>query len=356
MMKYRLLALSFVLASVLAANAQSFEIRVINNGSNTLAVQMRETSGGTNTPVFGDAIQDISFGLYWLNSLNANLGSITTSYSIIKSGSETVSGSEEYQLFTLSSATTVPSTWTTNSWENIITIPVTGTTTGNFDLVDASQYGGGYEPYLEINVTGSFSFLNPTINGGAALPVTLTHFNALIQNQTDAKLTWQTATEENNRGFYVERSVDGKNWDVVNFTSSLAPGGNSDILVDYQYIDMNVYKPWTGISTYYYRLRQQDINGDEEFVGGIKAVRFNEEGTASLVSTYPNPASNVINITVKDGAPTQFNVVDMSGRSVMRGSYSPSVDVSALQAGNYQLTVTDITGAVLGTRNIIIAR
>jgi hypothetical protein len=84
----------------------------------------------------------------------------------------------------------------------------------------------------------------------AALPVTLTRFDANRLNKVKVNLTWETATEQNNKGFYVERRMDNENvFTSKDFVASLAPDGNSMNPVGYRYIDANGHG---GIS--YYRL------------------------------------------------------------------------------------------------------
>jgi hypothetical protein len=217
----------------------------------------------------------------------------------------------------------------------------TSTVLGDYYFEQATDYTGGLDPQ---NLTG------------VPLPVTLVRFDVAANGATDAKLTWQTATETNNRGFFVERSIDGKQWEVVNFVATLTPGGNSKILTDYQYFDANVYKSWNGINTYYYRLRQQDFNGTEEYVGGVKAVRFGGAEAAAVLTVFPNPANSVINLTVKNGVATRYIISDMNGRPVAAAAYAPRVNVGNLKSGNYQVRVFDVTGAVLGTQQVVIAR
>jgi hypothetical protein len=261
--------------------------------------------------------------------------------------------------------------WAMNTEYDLAILTITaGTLSSGIQLPNDTTHNSGIYTYTEFNGSDymtnyTYPFYGDTLSesgwdyaslSGSPLPVSLAGFTAYAENETDARLTWQAATEENNRGFYVERSVDGKSWDVITFTPTLAPGGNSDVIVDYQYTDMNVYKSWNGISTYYYRLRQQDMNGEEEYVGGIKAVRFNGEGMSTIVSAYPNPASNMITIEAKEGSPFRYDMVDMSGRIVQRGNYQSRLNISGLRAGVYQLMVFDITGAKLGAQNISVVR
>jgi hypothetical protein len=263
------------------------------------------------------------------------------------------------------------STWAKNTEYDLAIVTITaGTVSSDIQLPNQDSHESGIYTYLELNGSDYMAnytepFYGDTLSDmgweyaslpGSALPVALADFTASVENETDARLSWQTATEENNRGFYIERSIDGQNWEFINFTSSSAPGGNSDILVGYAYTDMNVYKSQAGINTYYYRIRQQDMNGEEEFVGGIKSVRFSGNAAAAKITVYPNPAASLVHVKVEGNAPSRCMIYDMSGRCVLNSDPAAVLDVSGLAKGMYQLTVTDIAGAHLGTQQLIIAR
>ena len=51
-----------------------------------------------------------------------------------------------------------------------------------------------------------------------SLPVELTFFSASIVGQ-NVELTWSTATELNNKGFEIERSLDNASFEVIGFVS-----------------------------------------------------------------------------------------------------------------------------------------
>lgn len=91
----------------------------------------------------------------------------------------------------------------------------------------------------------------------AALPVDWLSFSARVQEgRRDVQLDWQTTLEENNDGFYVERSLDGREFTELDFVPA-ALSAPEDIN-SYTYIDRLV--PATS-TTWYYRLRQLDLDG-----------------------------------------------------------------------------------------------
>ncbi|MBK5286128.1 MAG: hypothetical protein JJE25_12070, partial [Bacteroidia bacterium] len=63
-------------------------------------------------------------------------------------------------------------------------------------------------------------------NSCIALPVSLKSFTA-TRNHSNVLLKWETATEQNNSGFYIERNSSNGTWEQVAFVPSGAAGGNS---------------------------------------------------------------------------------------------------------------------------------
>ena len=73
------------------------------------------------------------------------------------------------------------------------------------------------------------------------LPVNLKAFTAVRSNKSNVALRWETATEQNNTGFVVDRKTSS-GWEEVAFVPSQALNGNSSSALTYQYSDENVFK------------------------------------------------------------------------------------------------------------------
>lgn len=114
------------------------------------------------------------------------------------------------------------------------------------------------------------------------LPVELLSFNAVPNKARQVNLNWVTASEHNSDFFTIEKSKDGRNFEVYKYVKA---AGNSTFNLLYKDLDTN---PFEGIS--YYRLKQTDFNG-EYFYSEIKSVNFNE-AIFSAVSIFPNPATS----------------------------------------------------------------
>lgn len=100
------------------------------------------------------------------------------------------------------------------------------------------------------------------------LPVELLSFRGDAREDHIA-LSWETATEQNNAFFTIERSVDFINWQEI----GIVPGtGHSLENQEYELAD---FHPEKGKN--YYRLSQTDINGTHEVLETI-AVLWHTEG------------------------------------------------------------------------------
>ena len=111
------------------------------------------------------------------------------------------------------------------------------------------EYGGG--------TTGTFGI---SITTPQPLPVELLYFEG-VKYPTWNLIKWATASEWNSLNFVVEHSNDGETWREI--TTKPAAGASTQ-KVSYSYLD-NVYV--YGIN--YYRLRQNDIDGQYKIYGPI---------------------------------------------------------------------------------------
>lgn len=171
---------------------------------------------------------------------------------------------------------------------------------------------------------------------GIILPVSYTHIEANKDN-SNALITWGTATEKNNAGFEIERSIDGKAFSKIGYQRSLAVNGNSNSNLEYSYTDN---KTMNGIN--YYRLKQVDVDGNSRY-SQVVSVIFDKAGS---IKTFPNPATN--KITVEAGAVQSIEVYTIAGQKlnvpVTYGTASHEVNTAALASGNYTLRITTATG------------
>lgn len=89
-----------------------------------------------------------------------------------------------------------------------------------------------------------------------SLPIELLYFTATVENNNQVRLEWKTGSEINNEFFYVERSIDGVNFEVIEIING---AGDSQDELTYNTFDFDAPE---GIV--YYRIRQIDFDGQDE--------------------------------------------------------------------------------------------
>ncbi len=167
------------------------------------------------------------------------------------------------------------------------------------------------------------------LNGG--LPVELTAFTATVV-QNKVHLDWTTASETNNYGFEVQRSINGTDFTRVAF---VAGNGTTVDIHTYKHVDQ------PGSGDFWYRLKQIDTDGAYEFsqtrkvhVDMIAGIESAMPQTVELLNNYPNPfnPTTTIKYTVLQPGNIRLAVYDITGREVMR-LYDGSV-----QPGDFSIT------------------
>ena len=167
------------------------------------------------------------------------------------------------------------------------------------------------------------------------LPVSFKSFN-VTKGSTSNAIKWTTATEINNKGFYVQRFYNGA-WENVAFVATKAEGGNSSSELNYTFND--IFK-FSGIVQY--RILQVDIDGKSSF-SQIRSLSATIAGGSALV--YPNPASanGVVSIVLANAALNyDIQILDNSGR-ILKEFFNVrnTQQVSNLPRGQYLARVKE---------------
>ncbi|MEM6297857.1 MAG: LamG-like jellyroll fold domain-containing protein [Bacteroidota bacterium] len=154
-------------------------------------------------------------------------------------------------------------------------------------------------------------------------------------------IKWQTASEQNNAGFEVERSLNGRDFNYVGFVASSA--GNSNELQDYDFPDYEV-RPG---KLYYYRLKQIDEDGSISYSKVVSARLEGEKETLENILVYPNPTNGILNVdlgTFSTSTSFEYNLVTTLGNTLQKGTLQAGVegqiDLSTLPKGMYLLILT----------------
>ena len=175
------------------------------------------------------------------------------------------------------------------------------------------------------------------------VPVELTSFTgAFIGN--DVQLRWATATELNNRGFEIQRSVNGSAFATIAFVEGF---GTTTEQKQYSYLDRNLA---AGVN-HAYRLKQIDFNGAYEYsdvvnVGSTIPTEF------ALEQNYPNPFNPTTNIAY--AVPVKSNVTldvyNLIGQKVITlfegeveaGKHTAQFNASSISSGIYLFKLTAV--------------
>jgi len=180
-------------------------------------------------------------------------------------------------------------------------------------------------------ITSTVSF---TLETETVLPVRFKLFTATRKGDK-VDLKWETATELNNKGFYVQRRTEGE-WKDVGFIFSQSQTGNSASGLAYTFTDANAYK---GISQY--RILQVDLDGTGHF-SETRAVQGS--ATSGKLLLFPNPSATGSVTLVFDSEGTKNVIVtNVSGRIIQqhRSITAGSLNLTNLGSGFYTVQVSD---------------
>jgi hypothetical protein len=176
--------------------------------------------------------------------------------------------------------------------------PLASATNVNFTY---NIWGGSYTPMIR-----------PLVSRAIMLPV---EFAVPLEGKAvdgKALLTWTTANEKNNIGFFVERqdaAASEAMWEKAGFVASKTT--NSSTATGYSYVD-NVTP-----GTYNYRIIQTDVDGAES-VSNTVNVTIGAPSAYALSAAYPNPfsVSTKFAVSVPTAGPAVVEIYNAIGQVV----------------------------------------
>ncbi|HOJ18414.1 MAG TPA: glycosyl hydrolase family 18 protein [Ignavibacteriaceae bacterium] len=205
----------------------------------------------------------------------------------------------------------------------------------------------------------------------SALPVEMVSFSAKVISGK-VNLNWSTATEVNNYGFEVERSLSSHllslsghsssdTWEVVGF---VAGSGNSNSVKEYSFTDnLNHSSIQPFNHTISYRLKQIDNDGTFAYSKTVEADNL-KPSAFDLRQNYPNPfnPSTMISYQLPVTAQVTLKVFDVLGNEVVSlvnqqqeaGSYNVTLDASTLASGTYIYRL--IAGDFVSTKKLVVLK
>jgi hypothetical protein len=207
--------------------------------------------------------------------------------------------------------------------------------------------GQGNSDQIKIGNTHVFMGGSPPINGPAyadlnsgggflpfsVMPVTFVNFFVAKENDY-YKISWSTASENNNNHFEVEKSIDGVNWTMI---ATIISAGNTNSITNYSYTDKKIIN---GVA--FYRIKQVDNDG-----------RVTYTTTRTIQKPESNPATEIFqsgnkNITIRFSAiqsSVSIKLWALNGQSMIQQSFRNadyiSFPINNSQSGIYVLQVID---------------
>ncbi len=183
-----------------------------------------------------------------------------------------------------------------------------------------SQYAGVWEAEI--------------LGSEAPVPVELTSFT-VNQSSNSVEIKWSTGTETNNKGFEVQKKVNG-NYSVIGFVEG---HGTTTEPYDYKFND-NEIQP--GDLTY--RIRQVDLDGSFEYSDEV-TVSIDKPSDFELSQNYPNPfnPTTKIRFSIPSDNHVKLTLYNLLGERVRdiidndykAGTHEINLDASGLSSGVY---------------------
>ena len=172
------------------------------------------------------------------------------------------------------------------------------------------------------------------------LPLSITAFFGQKLDKTTHKLTWTTASEQNNAFFSVERSGNGIDFKSIGETKG---AGTSSTPQYYTFLDKN---PLAAVN--YYRLKQTDFDGKTSLSNVISI----NDGNVSKNTLKVTPSVISDNLTVETETEDSgtLHIIDAVGRIIFiqnvlaKGISTQNISTNSLPNGVYFLTFMSKSG------------
>jgi hypothetical protein len=179
----------------------------------------------------------------------------------------------------------------------------------------------------EISTTALACSQVATIPYNCPLPVSWLSFTAnRTAEASSVLLNWSTASEQNNKVFYIQRSLDGISFETI---GQLSAAGNSSSVKSYEYIDAAAPS-----GSLYYRIVQEDYNG----VSTLSNIETVNSADLLQLSLVPNPGNgNFKIIGLSENIKLEVSVYSVTGQFVFNTTTVSGeiVDLSELAKGFY---------------------
>jgi Secretion system C-terminal sorting domain len=165
----------------------------------------------------------------------------------------------------------------------------------------------------------------------APLPIELLYFRGKLQVNNQILLDWVTSSEQNNKGFEVQRIDKNGDWQIIAWVNGF---GTTLEEQRYDLLDKN---PFAGLN--YYRLKQVDFDGTFEY---SEVIAIEVESRFNELEIFPNPTSGNLNFSESlNGNLIVRNVLGQVVWQKIETNNIQSLDLSFLTTGTYFLEHLD---------------
>ena len=187
---------------------------------------------------------------------------------------------------------------------------------------------------LTVNLTAAGSNCNSqtTFSALSVLPVSWESFQAFVRSDKRVQLRWSTLEEYQNKGYEIERSLDGRQFDRIGWVPAM-----TDAPYKYEFLDSSP----PASSVIYYRLRQVDWDGRSSYSTIASVYPKDREQNLTI---YPNPSSAGFWVNSKLSGPVSLQLLHPDGQVAWHGQHhfdgEPLWVNPALAKGMYILVLT----------------
>ena len=170
-------------------------------------------------------------------------------------------------------------------------------------------------------------------------------------------LFWTTESERNNKGFEIQRGIDGSSFDKIGWADG---HGTTAIAHSYQHKDGGLR---AGL-IYYYRLKQVDLDGEFEY-SKVLAFIYDQDEKFVVKGIYPNPVTGShanLEIVTEEALEAEVIIFDVGGKlvyqirtSLVKGQNQLRLDLTDAPNGGYVVKVALSSGEST-IRRLVVAR
>lgn len=185
--------------------------------------------------------------------------------------------------------------------------------------------GHGTNPTQIEYIKDFFSKANST------LAIELSDFSGVVRDN-EIYLNWESSIEINHERYDLEKSIDGSSFYTI---ATVSGKGDSNTSQYYSFVDSD---PAEGAN--YYRLRQFDKNGQDEF-SSIIAIDF-ESLKGNVIRFFPNPTTSYVHLERAHSSLTNCCILNTKGEQIKINQVegiSVRIDFTSFPVGLYLLVI-----------------